>query len=83
MRIEALLSTYSPDALRPGESRSSKGRVDRAMNSEKKSDRVEISEEARKRLDRVKQRILKGYYDSDAVADDISDKLSGVIESLR
>jgi len=83
MRIEALLSAYSPDAMRPGESRASRGRSAQASGSAHKNDRIEISDEARKRLDRVRQRIQNGFYDKDAVADDISDKLSGVIESLR
>ncbi|NLB63711.1 MAG: hypothetical protein GX801_06340 [Fibrobacter sp.] len=81
MRIQAAISAYAPDANRSSASlRNSK--KDDAVSVHKK-DRVEISTEAQRRLAMVKQRIERGYYEKEAVIDDISDKLSGVLESLE
>lgn len=83
MRIETIISAYAPDAKRP----SAVSRHDKSENASKtathaKKDRVEISGEAQRRLDLIKNRIDRGYYQKSAVLEDISDKLSGVMESL-
>lgn len=84
MRIEALIATYSPESLRSssGESRSARARGNSESVSSKKADSVQISPEARKRLERVQQRITQGFYNSESVAEDITDKLSGVLNDI-
>jgi len=82
MRIEGLMAAYSPDTLRSSSgSRIAKDRQS-ANPTAKSKDSVEISEEARKRLERVKNRINRGFYDSESVAEDISDKLSSVLDDI-
>ena len=83
MRIEGFMAAYSPDASRSSAStRSTKDRTAAGTNSKVSKDSVEISAEARKRLERVKSRINRGFYNSDSVAEDISDKLGGVLDDI-
>jgi len=81
MRIEGIIASYSPETLRSpaGGARSSK---ERTGSSNTPKDSVEFSPEARKRLERVLGRIDKGFYNSDSVREEISDKLSGVLDEL-
>lgn len=85
MRIEGLLAAYSPETLRSpagGRRVSDKG-GESSPTTQRKGDIVQISEEARRRLERVRQRIEGGYYNSESVTEDISDKLSGVLDRLE
>ena len=81
MRIEGIIAAYSPASLKRASGASS-GRDGASGSSARKFDSVQISEEARQRLDKVRQRIERGYYNSDSVRDDISDKLSGVLNEI-
>ncbi|HSQ42952.1 MAG TPA: hypothetical protein VLM37_11795 [Fibrobacteraceae bacterium] len=80
MRIEGLIAAYSAETIQGcGSNGRTKGR---SGTSAGKSDSVQISEEARKKLDRIRKRLNDGFYDSESVAEDISDKLSGVLDQL-
>jgi len=83
MRIDGLIAAYSPEVLRnaPGGSRSRERSGDSSAAA-RKSDSVQISDEARKRLDKVRQRIDSGFYDSESVAEEISDKLGSVLDDV-
>lgn len=82
MRIEGFIAAYSPETLRSpsGGARTIKERASDSHTS--KNDTVQISDEARKRLDKVRDRITRGFYNSDSVAEDISDKLGEVLNDI-
>jgi len=82
MRIEGIIANYSPAVLRnsAGGARSSKDRPNESTSTRK--DSVQISDEARKHLERVRGRIERGFYNSDSVKEEISDKLSGVLNEI-
>ncbi len=84
MRIEALVANYSPETLRSssGESRSAKARGTYGSVPTRRTDSVQISDEARKRLDQVQKRIEQGFYNSSSVAEDITDKLGRVLNDI-
>lgn len=84
MRIEGFMAALGPEALRSssGGSRLSKDRIPASENPRSASDTVQISDEARKRLEKVRERIDRGFYNSESVAEDISDKLGEVIDNI-
>lgn len=81
MRIEGFMAALGPEVLRnsPGSARVHK---DRAGSSGAGKDSVQISEEARKRLEKVRERIGRGFYNSESVADEISEKLGEVLDNI-
>lgn len=81
MRIEGFMAALGPEALRSA-SGGTRVQKDRAGVADRSSDTVQISEEARKRLEKVRQRIEHGYYNTDSVAEDISDKLGEVLDNI-
>ena len=82
MRIDGFIATYSPESLKSssGGVRSKERSSDSSGSSRK--DSVQISDEARQRLEKVRKRIENGFYDSESVAEDISDKLGGVLDEV-
>lgn len=81
MRIEGIMAALSPDALRSG-SGGARVQKDRTGAPVRSTDSVQISEEARKRLEKVRQRIDRGFYNSESVAEDISEKLGEVLDNI-
>jgi hypothetical protein len=83
MRIDGLLAAYSPEALKSpsGGARTRERSGDSSIPS-RKADSVQISSEAREHLEKVRKRIESGFYDSESVAEDISDKLGGVLDEM-
>ncbi len=86
MKIEQTLQAYAAVAtqVRSGAHASpSRASSDNSVPVRKTSrDTVEISAEGKRRLSMIQNRIDSGYYHSSAVTDDISDKLSKVLDSL-
>lgn len=86
MKIAAILHAYAPQELKAqtGASKApAKGSGEAASASRKSTrDTVEISSEGKRRLAHIQSRIDAGYYNSSAVADDISDKLTKVLDEL-
>ena len=82
MKIAAILNAYMP-AKTQGSKACAKGGGEVQPSPRKPaSDTVEISSEGKRRLARIQSRIDAGYYDSPAVAADISDKLSKVLDEI-
>lgn len=84
MRIEGIIAAYSPESVRNSAS-ASRGIRERSATEGgvRRKDSVEISDAARKHLEKVRSRIEHGFYNSDSVADDISDKLTGVLDEMN
>jgi hypothetical protein len=80
MNVYALGESGRLDKSRKIESEKSAGKPTR--NSVKKEDRVELSSRqySNVTLESIKAKIKSGFYNSDAVTDDISDKLAGLFE---
>jgi hypothetical protein len=80
MRITAVTSAYR-QIIAPA-----KGRLAEGASADeprlKKKDRVEISAEARDRLQKIQDRLESGYYSSEAVSEDISDKLGKIFSDM-
>ncbi len=82
MKIAAILNAYMP-ASAQGPKACAKGSGETQTTPRKPtSDTVEISSEGKRRLARIQSRIDAGYYNSPAVTDDISDKLSKVLDEI-
>ena len=82
MKIAAILNAYMP-ASAPGPKACAKGSGETQTAPRKPaSDTVEISSEGKRRLARIQSRIDAGYYNSPAVTDEISDKLSKVLDEI-
>jgi hypothetical protein len=80
MNVYALGEAGRSDKSRKVESEKAAGKP--VKNTLKKADRVELSSRqyTNVTLESIKAKINSGFYNSDAVADDISDKLAGLFE---
>jgi len=83
MKINAVLQAYAAPALLSGTpSKAPAKSANEAMPTQRRGDSVEISSEGKRRLAHIQGRIESGYYNSPAIADDISDKLSKVLDDI-
>ena len=70
-----------PASKRPVKSSKSEG--EKPAASAPKGDQVTLSEDLHeKRMDAARERIKKGFYESDEVRDRLTDKLSGLFDNL-
>lgn len=85
MSLISAIKAYAPiPKTEPPQVRSSGGRKpDSAKTPSLPKDSVEISSEAHNRLARIQNRIQAGYYNSNAIAEDISDKLTKVLNDIH
>ena len=56
--------------------------LDLSAKSKRKIDTVEISAEAKSHFEKIRSRISGGFYNTEQVAQDISDKLGRVMDEL-
>lgn len=85
MSLISAIKAYAPiPKSEPSKVSSSSGRKqESAKTLTFPKDSVEISSEAQNRLARIQHRIQAGYYNSSAIAEDISDKLTKVLNEMH
>lgn len=81
MRISSVISAYMPNALRTPEG-GRKALAQGLQESTRQGDRVIISEGAMERFQKAQARVASGYYNQDSVADDISEKMTRILDEL-
>lgn len=83
MRLSSIQSAYSARELQlPVKAvRASEKEAPAAKTTKK--DKVELSSEGMSRLEKIQQKVKSGYYNNEAVNEDISDKLSKLFNEME